>query len=381
MNLPSSLNHSKPTSKRQSTSAKAKADNDHPLKLSAAQAFMCQKYYVKLNLGLSEPPTGNSKQILADITDIDVMAIKYSHDFTPFIICMSCKGGEAKALKPIKESFYLKGVMDYFGGHRGYIVFSKKQVSSHARLLASKLDIIILQGDEFDNWCKISQDSCGIDCSLFWQNESHIKYQEEFYKINQIDSLRSYLLGDYWFYRDFRNLQNIIAHTKRVKDFLGKPSLSTRIMTLEISIHFALSLLDLCNYVTSAGIKSIKENIEAYLFGGITSLRSRKDLYIKLDTFLKSKGVIQEGGVKLPSLIPEYTDQLVELVYRWISKPGVAIFVPQFLQFYAWQLIVSKNDTELKCKNTRYNEFTIKFADDLINFISYFTNIFRENII
>lgn len=358
---------------------------DLPLKLAAARAFMCQGYLVRLNLDLSEPALGQlEKRLLIDITDIDVMAIKYNYDFTPYTICMSCKGGEAKNLSAIRESFYLKGVMDYFGGHRGYIVIGKKPVMSHARILATKLGITILQGGEFDDWCKSAQDSCQMDYSYFWQKQTHDKYKHEFTKIKQVETLRSYLSGDYWFYNDFRNIQNLIAHTKRVKEFLKKPSLPVRLMILEVALHFALSVLGLCGYVYGAGVKDIRDHVAAYLFGGVTSLRSRQDLYKKVDTLLKNVGVVQEDSPKLPDLLPDYTDRLIEIVYRWISKPWASIYVPQVIQLHAWSAVLSDMNSEWDKHDkigTIYNDISLKFADDVLEFISSTTLVYRENII
>ena len=138
----------------------------------------------------------------------------------------------------------------------------------------------------------------------------------------------------------------------------------------------------MCGHVTSGGVQNIRDHVAAYLFGGVTSLRSRKELYVKLVAFLRSHGVVQEGGPLLPDLIPEYTDQLVELVYRWISKPWASILVPQFLQFHALQILTSNTDVELeKPEGHSYNEIVVKFADDIINFISTTTDVYREKIV
>jgi hypothetical protein len=384
MSLKNSLNQSDQHNKKKKSRQKRLSERDLPLKLGAARAFTCQDYLVKVNLGLSEPPTGQiEKQVLIDITDIDVMAIKHHDDFTPFVICMSCKGGRAKNLSAIKESFYLKGVMDYFGGNRGYVVISDKPVLSHARMLATKLDIIVLQGREFDDWCKIAQDGCEFDYSDFWKRDTFDTYIEDFTRIQQVEPLRSYLSVDYWFYKDFRNVQNIIAYTKKAKEYLTKESLPVRLVILETALHLSLSILELCRYVTSVGVKDIQNHIGAYLFGGVTFLRSRQNLYKQVDTLLKSKGMIDNGGPQLPSLLPEYTSSLVELVYRWITKPWAAIRVPQIIQFHLWRSVLSSMGISGKeeRKDRDFDEISLKFADDLLEFIASSTDVRREHIL
>lgn len=383
MNLKNSLNQSDQRNKKKARQ-KGISEKDLPLKLAAARAFTCQDFLVKVNLGLSEPPTGQiEKQVLIDITDIDVMAIKHNHDFTPFVVCMSCKGGKSKNLSAIKESFYLKGVMDYFGGNRGYIVISEKPVLSHARMLATKFDIVLLQGKEFDDWCKIAQDGCEVDYSAFWKRDAFDRYIEKFTKIQQVEPLRSYLSVDYWFYKDFRNVQNILAYASKAKDYLNKASLPVRLVILETALHLALSILELCRYVTSVGVNDIQDHVGAYLFGGVTSLRSRQNLYKQVDTLLKNKGIINDGGPGLPGLFPEYTDSLVELVYRWIKKPWAAIGVPQILQFHLWRSVLSSMEIrdEERTNDASLDEISLKFADDLLEFIASATNVQRERFL
>ena len=388
MSLLNSSNQSEQQTKKMSDSSdykKGRKDLDLRLKLEAARAFMCQGCFIKVNLGLSEPLSKLvEKRNLVDITDIDVMAIKYNYDFCAYTVCMSCKGGQAKNLSAIRESFYLKGVMDYFGGNKGYVIFDKKPVMSHARLLASKLGITVMEGDEFTNWCKSAQISCSIDYSQFWQDQTFGHYGQQYSKIDQLQPLRSYLALDYWFFKDFRNIQNILAYTTKAADLLSKPILPVKLTVLEVMMHFALSMLDLCSYVSAAGAKDVEDHVSSYLFGSVTALKSRQDLLRKVGTLLKKVGAIENGGPQLPPLVPNYTPELIEMVYRWISKPWAAINVPQVLQTLSWNHVLADLGLlkgELEPKVTIYDDISYKYADDLSRFVSDATGVHRIQII
>jgi len=63
-----------------------------PAKLRIAPAVATNGYYVRINVGLS----ATHAKGLADVTDIDVLGMRYDITFNPSI-AVSCKSGEAKA--------------------------------------------------------------------------------------------------------------------------------------------------------------------------------------------------------------------------------------------------------------------------------------------
>jgi len=63
-----------------------------PAKLRIAPAVATNGYYVRINVGLS----ATHAKGLADVTDIDVLGMRYDITFNTSI-AVSCKSGEAKA--------------------------------------------------------------------------------------------------------------------------------------------------------------------------------------------------------------------------------------------------------------------------------------------
>ena len=96
-----------------------KKDHDLPLKLRVGSTLATSGYYTRINVGLS----ARSARGLADVTDVDVLAVRYDTSFAPSAIGVSCKSGASKALSPAREVFYLKGVLDYLGAGVGVVAF------------------------------------------------------------------------------------------------------------------------------------------------------------------------------------------------------------------------------------------------------------------
>ncbi|MGB7082862.1 MAG: hypothetical protein WBD54_14605, partial [Candidatus Acidiferrales bacterium] len=99
----------------ESSASKSKArrqpgkDLDLALKLQVASALAASGYYSRINVLLS----ATSSRGLADVTDIDVLAIRYDPMFKRDVVAVSCKAGASKTLSPAREAFYLRGVLDY----------------------------------------------------------------------------------------------------------------------------------------------------------------------------------------------------------------------------------------------------------------------------
>src|ERR1019366_8332142 len=98
--------------------------------------------------------------------------------------------------------------------------------------------------------------------------------------------------SDYWFYRDFRNLQNIIGHFKKVASKFDGSSEWHKIVALETAIHLSISVLELCRYIRYVGLTGVGESTAAYLFGGVTSFKARRDLYAKVVQLLTPTGMV-----------------------------------------------------------------------------------------
>jgi hypothetical protein len=334
-------------------------DLDLPLKLQAARALSASGYYCKVNVSLS----ALGGHGLSDVTDVDVLAIRHDVTFRPTTMAVSCKSGEARSLSPSREIFYVRGVLNYFDADEGVVLFSRKSVPQHLKELGRNLGVLVLSGVEVDEWLKSLLNGVG-EFGYFDEKHYLAFIQAVFHPA--VETLSDYLFTDYWFYKDFRNLQNVIGHYKKVSPVLKGDAPWHKIVVLETAIHLAFSVLQLCRHIRSVGRSGIGESTAAYLFGGVTSFKARRDLYARVVQLLTSTGMVPKDGPVLPPLEPAYTPALAELVVRLIERPHSSVLVPQILQEEIWRTLGASG---LIHEETKRVLATQKLAQDLLDFL------------
>jgi hypothetical protein len=356
MTLPASSKQSDKSNEEKSVTTAAEADLDFGLKLRTAAALSASGYSCRLNVALSA--VGDVG--LADVTDIDVLAIGRDVTFTPHLICASCKAGMNVGIA--KELFYVRGVLDYVHGDEGVLLLGAKELSPHLRELAGTLSLLALAKDEVDSWCASLAN--GIKPPGYFEASAFREYEKARLAIQPSASIASFLKADYWFYRDFRNVQNLIGHLKKYGPQMDGQSSLHVTQGLDIAWHFSQTVLDLCLSVQRGGASRLTESVNSYLFGGRTSYKARKDLLANVSQLLTKTGIARPNA--MPSLDPPYASALAELVVRFLERPQAAVQVPLVLQDSIWRHLgvpgrdppVSKNELA-----------SFKLAQDLIDLL------------
>lgn len=334
-------------------------DLDLGLKLRVASALATSGYYSRINVLLS----ATSSRGLADVTDIDVLAIRYDLMFKRDVVAISCKAGTSKTLSPAREAFYLRGVLDYVEAGEGVAAFSQKPIASHLRDLGQRLGVLMISGEEIERWCQHLTN--GLTDPGYFREQSYDDYQIAWERFGN-DGLASYLNTDYWFHFDFRNLQNLVVHLRKNASRFDGAREWQGVVAWDIAAHLCLTLFDLCRQVRMLGLGSITDTTGAYLFGGAASLKARRDLYGKVQQLLASTGVAGQGGVSLPPLEPAYSPALAELALRFIERPHAAILIPTIIQDNFWRLLGSGGLPVRDDKNFLAAE---KLTQDLLDFV------------
>jgi len=367
MNLTTSSSVSSPSDAQvESAAPKSKGrrpppgrDADLALKLQIASALASSGYCSRINVLLS----ATSSRGLADVTDIDVLAIRYDLMFKRETVAVSCKGGASKTLSPAREAFYLRGVLDYVEAGEGVAAFSQKTVAPHLRDLGQRLGILMLSGDEVGQWCQHLTN--GLPDPGYFRESAYETYRKAWERLGN-EGLTGYLNTDYWFYFDFRNLQNLIVHLRKISSRLNGKEDWQSVVAWDAAAHLCLTVFDLCRQVRMLGLASITDTTAAYLFGGAASLKARRDLYSRVQQLLASTGVAGQGGASLPPLEPAYSQGLAELALRFIERPHSAILIPTIIQDNFWRLLGAEGLPARDDKNFLAAE---KLTQDLFDFI------------
>jgi hypothetical protein len=334
----------------------AKADLDFDLKLKTAAALSASGYSCRLNVALSA--VGDTG--LADVTDVDVLAISRDLTFTPRVMCVSAKAGTN--LVVAKELFYLRGVLSYMRGDDGVLLLGGRDVPPHLRELAASLSLLLLVQGEIDTWRSALVN--GVHDPGYFAEPLFLEYEKAMNALPPSSSIRAFLAADYWFYRDFRNVQNLIGHLKKFAPTLDGKSKLHATQFLDVAWHFAQTILDVCLHVQRGGTGRLAESVNMYMFGGRTNYKARKDLLVQVTQVLVKTGVARADA--MPSLDPGYAPALAELVVRFLERPHAAIMVPLVLQDALWRGLgaIGMEPTPNKNKLSAF-----KLAQDLVDFL------------
>src|SRR6267143_1874499 len=251
--MTNSKNSSSPrdTSRRGSKSEKSAPgsnDQDRPLKLATARALASAGLYVRTNVVLSEHRAGSGpgEKWAANVTDVDVLAISHGIDLAADIACVTCKGGTNVSV--LHETFALAGLMRYLHARRGYGVFAKKATEPHMIALGQQLDIALMSDAEWQHWRGRIAGSYPIPRTFEETIEAEVAVQLR--KRSDLAPLVSYLRTEFWFYRDYRNVQHLVGQVRRAGERLNNSPLM-QFVFLDACSLFALSIFQLCEYVSS----------------------------------------------------------------------------------------------------------------------------------
>jgi hypothetical protein len=351
------------------------SEKDYILKLETSQALCSAGYFVRMNVALSEPPLSvKGAQKLTDITDVDVFAVSFAMDFHPDIVCVSCKAGSSKGLSPIKETLMMAGVMQYLRAERGYAVFSDRKIDSHMYGLAQQLNIALFSLEEWRMWKKRQVGSRVFPAHF--NADVYVMLREMISKRNDLDGLFGYTRGEYWYYRDFRNIQNLIGVAKKYSKALSTTTIG-RYAFLDLLSLLALSVIQLCEYITFTGSSRLAETVPPYLFGGPSVYKSRKELLRRVEDMLRSRDMLDKDQ-QFPSLDPPYVNELAEVVTRFVQKPIDAVRVPHHINFVAGAAAVEAVGRTLSTPDSGESSTTQKFAFDLASLLVKTTGIDKE---
>ncbi len=334
-------------------------DLDLPLKLQIASALASSGYYSRINVLLSA--TGSRG--LADVTDVDVLAIRYDLMFKRDVIAVSCKAGSSKSLSPAREVFYLRGVLDYVEAREAVAAFLHKPIPPHLRDLGQRLGVLMLSGDEVGEWCRHLTN--GIPTPGYFAESGYDDYQSSWAKLGT-NGLGDYLRTDYWFHFDFRNLQNVVVHLRKAVPKLTGKEAWHAVVAWDVAAHLCLTIFDLCRQVRMLGLSTIGDTTSSYLFGGTASLKARRDLHGRVQKLLASTGVVGGDGPGLPPLEPPYSAALAELALRFIERPHSAILIPVVIQDNLWRLVGAEG---LEPREDKVFLAAEKLTQDLLDFV------------
>jgi hypothetical protein len=318
-------------------------DADLDFKLRFKRILFLMGYYSPIEVALSqytEDIGGDRKR--HDLTDLDVLGIKYDALLNSNRIVCDCKTG--RRVSDANRLFWLRGVCDYFGADVGYFIRTK--VDKQARSIAPKLGLRILDENELNELeknLKVDNIVLPIADNNFYQH--HLKTwgvnvpkgskpsQEEL-EIKKVFSYLSYL---YWYLEPHRNLFNLIDRFTEISYLVENTNPRDVLLVYTGLERFAHCLLEMGSYIYTRGLSEVQKNARIYLYGGFMALREREELF----ALLRRSTGIQEN------LDPPYLQGTLEVTNRMLRNPKAASKVLLYLEaIYSWCVQLGNKEIE-----------------------------------
>lgn len=292
------------------------------------------------------------------ITDIDVIGIKFDSFLNPEYMLI-----ETKSEKGFASILKLSGLLEYFNSDKAYII--RPNITPDIIRFAGALDIRALHTSRLDE----IEDTFGIPMDKWLYSYSH----ENDYIIDQFKkwlSENNYrpelsILNYFWEEKDpfsiIKTLIDSINYLLEEMNKKGKDSLkkSLRYLLFEHIILFVIGNLICCNELFKYPTHQRKNIFQVRLISGKLSVEEKKKLmdrfYIFLQNYSESANIKMELKRRDLSLMPDYEENLYDLMNEYINNSKEVRFLPIILDLYASQLI-----NEIKIKdNTIIEEISI----------------------
>ncbi len=345
----------------------AKRDKDADLKLRVARYLWSLGYVCPTEVAMSgrEIIQGEAKRY--DLTDLDVVGIKFENDLSWQTVIGDCKSGARPS--PVARLFWLRGVMDFFGAQRGYLAMPS--IGRESREVALRLGISLLDDDNLAAY-EAEKHLLAQDLRLFSMEGYDRKRQlwglnlpkdatptadeERLLRVYQFLSYR------YWFQEEYLNVQHTVTVFADAADLLGKhpDQRRARLVAYRGLTLLAISLLKMCGSVMATKRTELHNEVRRYIFGGASNAIERHKL-MKLLATISQKPV---------SLEPAYYDALLELANRLVTYSEYAKNIPRYIELILSETVVSERAEPLeKLIGSDFEVDTLKLAKDVADFL------------
>lgn len=297
-------------------------DADMPFKLRARTLLWALGYHSPLEVAVSVYNDAEVSRKRWDVTDIDVLGIRFDTDLSLRTVLADCKSGHESTPNRL---FWLRGLMDLFGADEAYLL--KAEIHEHGRLLAPKLGIRAMTSDDLAVIERMADTSAvhPVIGAVAAYEKTAALWKLDVAKGSTLTATQrilkqayAYLNYRFWFIEEHRNVLTLISVLQQTKDALDPADPRARLLALVALQRFLLSLLRVARAACSRRPGAIAEEAHQYVFGGGSgqSVRERKQLIDLLNEV--------RGATPRIELEPPFFPELLEIVNRIVMSAAHA---------------------------------------------------------
>ncbi|MFL2077169.1 hypothetical protein [Marinilactibacillus psychrotolerans] len=318
-----------------------------------------------------------------EITDLDVLGIKYTSDFRSNKIWLDCKSGKIKTMERLT---WINGIKNYLGIDEVlFVAKSKKSALDYA----SKLDIQIFDTqimEEIENRFKVKSEAWYGS----WNPDIMMNINQQFkeIKISGSDSkkISDFIKADYWIYDSFTSLKKTITALRELSKYPyevmnSNEKTAYRWAIYQTIILFANSLLRVNREVFYLEKDKREEYINQKLIASDIPIKRRNEIFDSAIHLVTQK--LQGPNIKAPKFQitpPNYAPALNDVIERLINTPEYSEDILRsmdliFLEFDLLQKDIDNKLVDELLPNYENNKIGIKI---ILHFILGYTGIDKK---
>ena len=314
-----------------------------------------------------------------DITDIDVLGIRYNVDFSTTKIMADCKSGlsgRSSDNKPANRILWLSGLKKFLDFDLAY--FYKPNINHVMKDFALKNGVIPIDG------VKLTELETKMGIASVWQGSYDINMHgiilDNYQHIRNISNLKNL----YWFLRiEFWTLScnlQIKRCMNYIERFFNKDSLSEyeKYLLIELYVLSTVALLNICRDAYPYTEAERELWITNKMVEGLGTIEQQGKILLLMKQICETK-IEEVTGQKVPIYIdgyrnqpPDYTEDLIRLIGRLMDKAEYSIELARFMDFFMYNYILEDKEVNklyLKILFTKDLDLIAKLAKNIIRFV------------
>lgn len=340
-------------------------------KLTLAKLLWAWGYVPHIEVRITHPEASAPRRY--ELTDIDVYGVRATLDFSMERVVGDCK--TLRNVSPINRTFWLKGVMEYLGVHRGYLVLrTSRPITEDHKLSARAMGVALMSEDDFRVFqSKLLPEDFPQEMMLF-REESWQYLEGNIAHIGQLDQLNEYRTYRYWLDSPPRALRYSLLETRTARDSIDPRDKLQRALILEMVTLFSIAFLDmLCHlfhiYLIPERKSDLDTYLKAYVYGGREYYAHLNQLTRSLQRLRADYAGSGEGEQPIADLsLPEW-ERFLQLFRTVLEHPIQFRDTARFLRFLLFERLLYENrQVKLTDALPATTTHTIKLAMDITDY-------------
>ena len=310
-----------------------------------------------------------------DVTDIDVLGIRFSDNFHPEVTICECKSGRTNGT--VDRILWMNGLSHYLSADN--CVFARPRIKAKIKNFANELGVIPVDSSlliEMEKNNEIPDEWIGSFDYKYY--ESRIpKYYTSIRRDPKLSKVYWLLRSRFWFDNNITRLKKSLTGLDILVNH--NETEAQRWLLFESCILLSISIIWLCHEAHPFTSKERSDYIKDMLTTGLGSKENAKKLldatYGVLFALMKEKGV--EPSIvdyeHLRLIPPNYSQSLIDLIERFNHRPKETVQIPRFLDLFCYEFLFKGNKIdEDKLKEFFPNNIDLiaKLSKNIVRFVT-----------